>query len=413
MTTLPQHLQIINSSHCHSEDAKFSPFSKLPPEIRLRIWTHSLERHRLVEVEVAIEEDLPSDSGGARPYSTQNALNKLISGRNYTATVQALQLNSKLLRVTSESRNAALSFYRVHIPCHLQASKERIQGNAAPSMRTAKATKSIFYFNPEYDFIHLSKQGPAKHTFVDFLHDLKAYDPRDVGLLNLALDTNGMSLGLHAVNEVSEAPAKASFIDTLSRLQEIIWVAESHTGRAIMGPGVGFYSFGVRFNHSMPIKAITPSFDLLRRDPRPVGPELDFILTGSSDPRQLRVYWQELLRSWGIRRALPVRERVLFAYDSPVYQQQVYDTKTANKLLTEEQDHWLASQQHWHRFTISCAGKIPVEGPEELAKAVKPAIGFWLFPAEALGPLEGELWHMKKVFDMTNCWPELALSNLS
>ena len=399
----PQHLLIINPSRCHNEDAIFSQFPMLPKELRLRIWTCSLERHRLIEVKV----DYSPASGRARPYSTTNELNKLISGQNYTATVRALQLHSKLLRVNSESRKEALRFYRVHIPCHLQLSKESAKLDAA------SATEAVLYFNPEYDFVRLVTETSVTHRIADFLHDLRAYDPKDMGLLNLALDSNGMSLGLSPLADISEVHAKASVISSLSRLREIIWVAQSHLGRKINGIGNGIPSFGVRFNHSMPIKAMTPSFDLLSRDPRPVGPELKYVLTGASDPRWMRVQLQEILRKLGIRRSQPVRERVLFAYEPMLYEQQIYDNKTANTFLNKEQESWLEAQYFRKQFTIKCAGKIPVEGPEELAKAVRPAVGFWLFPAEALGPLEGELHHMKRMFDMTSFWPELALSNIS
>ena len=57
-------------------------------------------------------------------------------------------------------------------------------------------------------------------------------------------------------------------------------------------------------------------------------------------------------------------------------------------------------------------GKVPVEGPEELAEVVRPAIRIWLFPVEAFGDLEGDLSGMMMVFDMTGYWPELALSSL-
>ncbi|KAK9792854.1 putative 2EXR domain-containing protein [Seiridium cardinale] len=402
----PQHLQIINPSYCRSEDAAFSRFSMLPTELRLRIWICSLERHRLIEVRI----DAPEDSAGARPYSTTNALGKLISGRNYTATVQALQLYSKLLRVNRESRSTALGFYRVHIPCHLQAAAER---DMLPQMIKPTSTKATLYFNPEYDFIHPTTRGPAEHTVVDFLHDLKANDPRDVGLLNLALDSNGMAAGLYPLSEISEESAKASFVSTLSQLREVIWVAQSHSGRKIMGPVEDFVGVGVRFNHSLPIKPITPSFDLLKHDPRPVGPDLKYVLTGASDPRQMRVHWQELLRRWNIHQTQPTRERVLFAYATPSYEQQVYDTKTAAMFLDKEEKRWLKAQQQRRKLTMKYAGKVPVEGPEELAKAVRPTVGFWLFPAEALGPLEGGAWTMKKVFDMSRHWPELAMSNIS
>ncbi|KND88467.1 hypothetical protein TOPH_06851 [Tolypocladium ophioglossoides CBS 100239] len=381
------HLQIINPSYCRGE------------ELRLRIWQLSAEQHRLLEADV----EPPSDSGEAPLCSTRNTLNKLISGRNYTATVQGFQVHSKLLRVNSESRRVTLRFYRVHIPCYIQTSNKR----------TKRIRKTTLYYNPEYDFMHLrAHHQPVEHSFIDFLYDLKAYDPRDVGLLNLAIGTNGMT-DLHTLAEVSEAPARATLVDSLSRLQEIIWLAKSIAGRAIMGPLQDFQGVGVRFNHSMPVKVITPSFNLLRRDPRPVGPELKFVLTACSDPRQMRIRWQELQERWEIRQAQPARERVLFAYDTPSYEEQVYDIKTAGKFLKEEEERWLGSQQKWHMIAKKFAGKVPVEGPEELANAVRPAIGFWLFPAEALGDLGGSLSGSKVVFDMTGHWLELALSYLS
>jgi hypothetical protein len=390
-----KHLQIINSSYSGGEDVLFPLFPVLSTELRLRIWQYSIEQHRLLEVEV--NRPRPRGSEDAPLYSTTNALDKLISGRNYTATVQGCHLHSKLLHVNSESRQVALKFYRVHIPCYFQTSEYT-------------TIKSTLYFNPEYDFMFLRAQDSPEHTFVDFLYDLKAYDPKDIGLLNLALDMNSMRT-LHSLTNISEAPARATFVDSLRRLQEIIWVAESMCGRAILGPLDNFQGVGVRFNHSMPIKAITPAFNFLRQDPRAIGPDLKYVLTACSDPRQMRVEWRQLLAKWEIRQALQTKERVLFTCQVPG-EQQVCDIKTANKFLKEEEERWLRVQQRWHRVVMKHAGKVPVEGPEELAEAVRPAIGFWLFPAEALGGLEGDLSGTKKVFDMTGHWPELALSSL-
>ncbi|KAI9658414.1 MAG: hypothetical protein M1821_002547 [Bathelium mastoideum] len=367
--------------------------------------------YRLVEIEI----DLPSGSKVTHPYSSTNSINKVISGRDYTATVQALKLNSKLLHVNSESRKAALSFYRVHIPCHLKASTGK---TSLPQVETGRSTEAIFYFNPEYDFLHLSTRRPAEHTFVDFLHDLKAHDPRGVGLLNLALGVQGMSAGLKSLKslvEIHEAPAKASLVASLSQLQEIFWVAQSCAGRGILEPSDynNFPGVGIRFNHPMPVKAIIPSFDLLQNDPRPMGPELKYVLTATADPREIRKPWQELLRKWDIRQPQPTRERVLFACVPLPYKQQIYDINTADKFLIEEQENWLETQRQWREDIIRHTGKFPVEGPKELARAVGPAVGFRLFPADALGPLEGDISRMKKVFDMTGWQPELALSNIS
>jgi hypothetical protein len=298
----------------------------------------------------------------------------------------------------------ALRFYRVHIPCYFQTSE-------GGTPRTAKST---LYVNPEYDFMFLRVDQPPEHTFVDFVHDFKAHDPKAVGLLNLALDANSMG-ALQCSTDITVAPGKPAFLDSLQQLREIIWVAESMAGRAILGPLDNFEGAGVRFNHSMPLKASTPTFKLLRRDPRAVELDLRYVLTAGVDPRQLRVQWRQLLAKWGIQQAQQTRERLLFASKVPHPEQQIHDMKTASKYLDAEEERWLKTQRKYHRIVEKYAGKVPVEGPEELAEAVRPAIGFWLFPAEALGSLEGfpeELSRTKKVFDMTDHWPELALSSL-
>lgn len=238
----------------------------------------------------------------------------------------------------------------------------------------------------------------AKHlperTFVDFLYDLMAYEPKDIGILNLALDMIGMST-LHILVDIPNAPAKATFVNYLQQLQEIIWVAESYSGRAILGPLDNFQGVGVRFSHSMPVKAMAPRFNL-RTNPRAIEPGLKYVLTGCVDPRQMRIQWHQLLAKWEVRQALQPMERVLFTCQVADYDKQIYDFKTANKFLKGEDKRWLKDQHRWHRIVMKHAGKVPVESLEELGEAIRPTIGFWLFPVEALGGLEGDLSRMKK-----------------
>lgn len=416
----PQHLQIINPAILRAnDDSCFGLFPKLSAELRLHIWRYSLiEKQRLLQIQVAHpipDDDLVSEPAqDVAPYSIKNALNKLISNKNYNATVEGHHLFSKLLRVNREARQAALEFYRVHIPCNIRSTNMYL-----------KPTPSILYINPEHDFIHLTGDsggsGDTK-SFVDFIHDLKAYDPKNTGLLNLALEANEVTTLYHQLPTIPEPPAKAAFVDCLSHLREIIWVAHSRAGRAILGAVDGFPArVGARFNHSMPIIPASPSFRLLARDPRPVGPELRYVLTGCSDPRRMRRTWRALLARWEIEydgttttttRTTPPRERVLFAYDPPTHERVICDRVSAEMFLRDEEESWLRLQAgHYRRAVLKCAGKVPVESPEELEKAVRPAIGFWLFPVEALGPLDDDdLGGMKLAFDMADFWPELALA---
>lgn len=402
----PQCLQIINPAYCAAKDAWFPQFPKLSPELRARIWELSApKRHRLLEVEI----ESPSDYETPPPhsYTRTNSLNSVISGRRHSIIVRSSPLYSKLLRVNSESRQETLRFYRVHIPCDLQSSHQTHK----------RATQAVLFLNPEYDFIHPEWSQSASQAFIDLVHDIKAYDPYHIGLLNLAMDINDMTHLLELTQNIKPR-SQETLVDCLWKLRDIIWMVDSATGRAILGPINDFHAFldmngvGVKFNHAMPVKSTTPSFDLLERDPRAVGPELKFVATAASDPRQMRINWQKLLCKHQIRHTRPVRERVLFAYGPPPWQARVCNIEAANAFLQDEQERWLGTQQKWYRVVKRHAGKVPIESPEELAKATRPAVGFWLFPVEAFGDLQGDVSGMKKVFDLTGHWPQLALSLL-
>lgn len=166
----------------------------------------------------------------------------------------------------------------------------------------------------------------------------------------------------------------------------------------------------------MPIRPVMPTFELLSHDPRPVDLDLQYVVTSATDPRSCRKAWQQLLKRWEIRQVQPSRERVLFAYKIPIYLKQICDVETANEFLKKEEEDWNRGLRDWHQGLVlgpNVKDKTQIEGPEELAKVARPAIGFWLFPVEALGELKGELDDMKKVFDMRGYRPELALCRLS
>lgn len=148
----------------------FHLFSKLPPEIGLKIWTYGLERYRILTVAVS---DLggPKTSPPTPHYCSANQLGRIVSGRKYFLRDIAGYKLSKLLRVCRSSRDAALAFYRVHIPA------EHIAFRPVPPL----------CFNPEYDILRIETFGDEPtETFVDMLHDARANDPAGKGVLNLA-----------------------------------------------------------------------------------------------------------------------------------------------------------------------------------------------------------------------------------
>ena len=171
-----------------SIDHAWTPFARLPVELRLHIWLLFLRRHRMIEVGIRPDED---EDGTAYPgeipllsrfYDRRNHLGKRVSGRGYTLVLKggqgfATTLNP-LLWVNSEARQTALEFYRVHLPF------------------PGRDGDQLLYLNPEYDVLYawpayvyrtytddtaFVPMPNAATLLVDLLCDLRAYDPKDRG----------------------------------------------------------------------------------------------------------------------------------------------------------------------------------------------------------------------------------------
>lgn len=91
----------------------------------------------------------------------------------------ALLTGSPLLQVSSEARHAALQYYRVRLPFP--------RGGGG----------QVLYLNPEHDVLFVRPEVPSRWTgaqapprptvvLIDFLHDVRAYDPRDKGYIRFS-----------------------------------------------------------------------------------------------------------------------------------------------------------------------------------------------------------------------------------
>ncbi|KAJ4214075.1 hypothetical protein NW759_010601 [Fusarium solani] len=107
-----EHFQIFNP--VPQPVATFSLFPRLPTDIRYLVLEKALSHERLLRIAVqavAREEKKPTTNSA----KTRRHLYK--PGRGYHIILKERQAISKLFCVISESRQAALSFYRVHLPC--------------------------------------------------------------------------------------------------------------------------------------------------------------------------------------------------------------------------------------------------------------------------------------------------------
>lgn len=170
-------VRLYNDVHFKTVNPKiydsWTHFSRLPAELRLRIWRLSLQRNRMIEVNMYAD---PHNNTQPRCYADRNELGKIVSGRAYTLIVlgqgYAATL-SPLLHVNSEARSAALEFYHIQLPFPQRGGAQKLYLNAE---------YDVVYVKFEPRFMRGTVRAPSPDTvLIDFLHDLRAYDPRDLG----------------------------------------------------------------------------------------------------------------------------------------------------------------------------------------------------------------------------------------
>lgn len=97
-------------SRAEQQSSTFIPFPRFPTKISLAIWKSFLQRYRLITLD--IRANVADES---LLYSERNNLRNIISG-SYQLSIATDNHLSTLLQVNSQSRQAALEYFRVHIP---------------------------------------------------------------------------------------------------------------------------------------------------------------------------------------------------------------------------------------------------------------------------------------------------------
>lgn len=385
-----------------SEQRVFHLFPDLPKELRLQIWEAAIPRERMIQISIALHEGRRYELAAAEPrYLERNALRKPISGERYRAVVEGEQLHSKFLRVNSEARKAALRFYRVHLPVYL----------SGPNY-TERAT---LFFNPEHDFLHIRANAPVKETLIDFFWDLKAYDPKDVGLLKLATDIKGFcanDLQYLRPSDLFLIRQRAALVETLSQLKEVWFINLHSPWWKRKQPEQSTVAPQRRLSGAYPVAGGLPTLERIGADPRSgLEQALGRVYMGNIDPREIIFRWRRLLRMWQIDHAEgQIEYQVLFA-TTPERTRHTWGIKEldqATKFLTEEEEHEPGILE-----VTTTQGRIP-----EQTCCCMAAVGFWMFPVESLGQIgQGERlaemdFYPYRVLDMREHWPELVVSKL-
>ncbi|KAH7226232.1 hypothetical protein BKA60DRAFT_178001 [Fusarium oxysporum] len=362
------HLDIFNPGTDVVGLPSFTQFSSLPAEIRVSIWTWSLRHQRIIKIFLRSHASFCVNRTRKGIHSP--SLKPGEDDPPYYPVVDGRQLLSKLLRVNAESRQVALSFHRVHLPCWLTVGESK--------HRLTPWTSGTVHYNPEYDFFHIKQDTKA---IIDFVCDLKTkYDPRNIGLRNLALGRDqlgGRPTGLAVIgpSEITSAKVR-TFKEIISELNEVWLVSIQECTRQMIGDETGWPTIHKRFlDRSFPIHATPHSFDRIGPDPRTIENYLSHLHV--HDPKRLYDSWLQVLERIGVK-PCEERYRLLLAF-RPGHN--ICKLRDAEDWLQREESRWTAKPDsrrpsYEQEIESVAASETPEIRDEDLSKAVRPAFGF-------------------------------------
>ncbi|RBA17418.1 hypothetical protein FPRO05_02142 [Fusarium proliferatum] len=337
----PHYLQIFNPPLEPCGD--FHLFARFPDDIRWLVWQHFLTHERWIDITL-------------KPGSFTSEQREQTNHQNYEIILNYRWKISKLFRTTSESRRAALAFYRVQLPCWYQR-KDKSMVN------------STLYVCPELDTLMLN----CLEVFENFAHDIWACDSRCVGLVNLALPVRGQTQDFNTPSITGRDTSRLK--ETLLRIERFT-VMNTFAIRRWFGGFAKRSTVPVfRMNRAVPIMGHSFGFHRLSRDPRLNEENFKQIYLGNRDPVRRFHRWFRLLLSVGVKHNHEVEYRFgsCLRLSSPL----ITDRASAMDYVKKSHEKFITRMVS---ATDEPLDDIAEETVEHLQETPQPAIGFWLFP---------------------------------
>ncbi|OHE96472.1 hypothetical protein CORC01_08235 [Colletotrichum orchidophilum] len=289
-------------------------------------------------------------------------------------------------------------------------------------------------------------KAKAYSIFFDFIHDLRAHDPKGRGLQHLVTEEDDYRVPAHDTSPKRtfvEGRALEAFRATAAKDLQSLWF--KCTPRGARALSVLDWMRAHVFNYGVPVFPSFTFFEPPLPDPRDgISRDLQKIGGSGCDPREAPLGWRMLLRDVDLRPEDMEKEkgnrnldvRIMYASGE---EEGIRSRRDAARVLHEEDFRWLELQWWFHGWDLPAGGgrgggdrpagcfstasglqarRPEFDGPEVLAAAPRPALGFWLFPVEAFGevPEEDEEprgWLKSKwIWDLSSHWPELALADV-
>ncbi|KAG6368828.1 hypothetical protein INS49_003044 [Diaporthe citri] len=398
------------------DDRTFPLFSSLPKELRLQIWEEATPRERLVHVTICcrLYREKEKESDAPVRYLKKNHLGNPISGSEYQLFAEDGRLDHALLSVNREARQVVLDFYRIHIPAFC------VQSHHGKPIPHCYGERTTLHINPEHDVIQFQAQEPVRETLIDFLWDLKAYDPKGVGLLRLATSLENFctnDLQYLKRSDLLLIRQRQALVETLSQLQEV-WFVNVESGRNLYQPTAdgseNMVPYGIKMS----------GYESVGPEAREgAEAELQRVYMGRVDPRELIWRWKRLLRTWKIHHPHgQVKYRLMVAQQQKPFKDEPSARGLARimgLLSVRDQDRYYYKEDKIFRpgACEAGSGKLPDQvKPEESGTMKTAAVGFWSFPIEAVGDIgKGKSlrdcdYEPNRFLDMRSHWPELLLA---
>ncbi|KAI1371591.1 hypothetical protein F4677DRAFT_304492 [Hypoxylon crocopeplum] len=273
------HLEIYNSTF-DERHRDFPEFSLLPTELRLQIWRHALQHYRLIRIKIPY---LADDTGAAEELPI----------------VQSHQMPSKILGVNSEARETAVRFYRVRIPCEFESGK------------TVKS--GTLMLNPEFDILHI-RPGWARVGFAELISRMRAVDPLQIGILNLALESQDVKDLMCCADLSRLTPTTREALKvTISQLELVFFFYDHKDARHVyerLDHDVVAMIHQAELYMSCPVLLKIPFVDLEPSNLQPISENQLRVLVCTIDPRKI-ITWCRLLQKWEIPQIPMSRYRLL------------------------------------------------------------------------------------------------------
>ncbi|UQC83074.1 uncharacterized protein CLUP02_08565 [Colletotrichum lupini] len=225
-----------------------------------------------------------------------------------------------------------------------------------PDLTSGIETISIIRLNLDWDYLRVS-HGKAHTIFLfDFIHDLRAYDPKGRGLQHLVAEGSDYRTSTHNPSPLkhtfAEGPSLDAFRATAAKNLKSLWF--KCTPRGARALNVLDWRRVHVFNYGVPVFPNFTFFDAPLPDPR-VGIVRDLEKIGGTvyDPREGPLGWRKLLRDAGVRpedvanrgqdRDLDVR--IMYASSE---EGSIRTREDAARVLHEEDFRWLELQWWFH-----------------------------------------------------------------